>query len=309
MDYFQSTYKPNRNVGVISTRLAGTDGVSLETEKLVHVLEQEGFNCFYFAGELDRPPEKCYLLEEAHFNHPRIQAVNGICFSQTMRGRDVTLEIQELKILIKDHLYRFIEKFNLGGLLAENCLTIPMNIPLGLAITELIAETNIVTIAHHHDFYWERDRFMNNAVSDYLNMAFPPNLPSIRHTVINSHADEQLSLRTGISARVLPNIMDFENPPQPPDDYTADIRQALGVGEDELLILQLTRVVELDGYVTEDAIDKTKRILEDADYRQQMVEHNYRLGNKFFSYKILRQRVRNFLSENQWLLNDDQAGV
>ena len=38
----------------------------------------------------------------------------------------------------------------------ENALSIPMHVPLGMAITELIAETGIPTIAHHHDFYWER---------------------------------------------------------------------------------------------------------------------------------------------------------
>ena len=37
-----------RNVGFISTRLAGTDGVSLETWKWADVFEKEGFNCFFF---------------------------------------------------------------------------------------------------------------------------------------------------------------------------------------------------------------------------------------------------------------------
>ena len=78
-------------------------------------------------------------------------------------------------------------------------------------------------------------------------MAFPPNLPTLSHTVINSYADEQLGLRTGISARVIPNIMDFENPPPPPDDYTSDVRQALGIEDDELFVLQPTRVVKRKG--------------------------------------------------------------
>ena len=36
-------------------------------------------------------------------------------------------------------------------ILPENVLTIPMHLPLGIALTELIAETQIPTIAHHHD--------------------------------------------------------------------------------------------------------------------------------------------------------------
>jgi len=49
-------------VGFISTRFAGTDGVSLETAKWADVFQKEGFSCFYFGGELDRPPDCSYLL-------------------------------------------------------------------------------------------------------------------------------------------------------------------------------------------------------------------------------------------------------
>ena len=63
------------NVGFVSTRFAGTDGVSLETEKWAAVFENEGYNCFYFAGELDRPPQRSYLVKEAHFKHPKIKDI------------------------------------------------------------------------------------------------------------------------------------------------------------------------------------------------------------------------------------------
>ena len=89
-------------------------------------------------------------------------------------------------------------------------LAIPVNVPLGLALTEFIGETSIPTIAHHHDFYWERTRFVVNAVGDYLRMAFPPKLPGIEHVVINSAAQEELALRTGISSIIIPNVLDFE---------------------------------------------------------------------------------------------------
>ena len=67
-------------------------------------------------------------------------------------------------------------------------------------------------------------------------MAFPPHLPAIQHVVINSSADNQLSLRTGISATIIPNVMDFENPPPPIDDYAADVRDALEIEKGEWLI-------------------------------------------------------------------------
>jgi hypothetical protein len=149
-------------------------------------------------------------------------------FCQRCAGSFTDHEIHEIKEHLKDQLYDFIAKFNIDLLIPENALTIPLNIPLGLAITEVIAETGLPTIAHHHDFFWERQEFKTNSVWDYLNMAFPPHLPTIRHVVISSSADNQLSLRTGISSTIIPNVMDFKHPPPPPDDYASDVREALG---------------------------------------------------------------------------------
>lgn len=274
-----------KNVGFISTRIAGTDGVSLEIEKWANVFKKLGLVCFYFAGELDRPPERSYLVEEAHFTHPEIKGVYNKSFGTMTRDRAVSKKIYHLAIKLKDDLYDFVKKFGIDLIIPENALTIPLNIPLGIALTEFIAETNIRTLAHHHDFYWERDRFMVNAVSDYLNMAFPPVLPSVEHVVINSVADAQLSWRTGISSHVIPNVMDFDNPPPPPDEYTSDVREALGIEDDELFILQPTRVVQRKGI--EHAIElvhrlgrKAKLVVSHAsgdegyDYEQRLKEYS-----------------------------------
>jgi glycosyltransferase involved in cell wall biosynthesis len=419
-----------KNVGFISTRIAGTDGVSLELEKWADVFKKFGWTSYYFAGELDRPPERSYLVEEAHFTHPEIKAIHNKVFGVTTRERALSKKIYQLAIKIKDHLYDFVKKFDIDLIIPQNALTIPMNIPLGIAITEFIAETHIHTIAHHHDFYWERDRFMVNAVSDYLRMAFPPVLPSIDHVVINSVADTQLSLRTGISGHVIYNVMDFDNPPEPPDEYTFDVRQALGIEDDELFVLQPTRVVqrkgiehaielvhrlgrkaklvishasgdegwdyeqrlkeysqlmnvntvfvddiineergttpdgrkiytledifpyadlvtypstfegfgnafletlyfkkpivvntysiylkdiqprgfkviEIDGYVTDKAVEQTKKVLDNPEFRQEMVDHDFELAKKYFSYSVLEQNLRHYMIEHNWLAPDE----
>jgi glycosyltransferase involved in cell wall biosynthesis len=427
----------NHNVGFVSTRFAGTDGVSLETAKWADVFERVGFSCYYFAGEIDRPPENSFWVKEAHFQHPDIKDIYRNCFGTRVRGRFVTQKIYELKRKLKNDLYRFIEKFDIDLLVPENALTIPLNIPLGIALTELISETGMPTIAHHHDFFWERQHFMINAAWEYLNMAVPPHLPPIKHVVINSSADNQLSLRTGISATIIPNVMDFENPPPladlascglnsenaaAGDDYASDVRTALGVAGDEILVLQPTRVVkrkgiehaielvrrlgvkakliishasgdegydyerrvreysklmnvdtyfvsdiineqrgitkngrkiytledvyphadlvtypstfegfgnafleaiyfcrpivvntysiytmdikpkgfsviEIDGYVSDEAVRKTWKVLTDSDFRHKMVSHNYETAKKYFSYSVLNNKLKNLIKD------------
>ena len=246
------------NVGFISTRLAGTDGVSLESAKWEDVFERLGFNCFYLAGELDRPEDRSRCVPEAHFKHPEVKEIHDIGFGRSTRTRELTRKTDDLKQHLKDQLHRFIEDFDLHVLVVENALAIPMNVPLGLALAEVIAETGIRTIAHHHDFVWERTRFQRSPFGDYIRAAFPPMMPSIRHVVINSISDEQVSLRTGVSATLIPNVMDFATPPPETGAFASDLRRDFGVGEDDLFVLQPTRIIQRKGI--EHAIELVSRL-------------------------------------------------
>ncbi|OGO34391.1 MAG: glycosyl transferase family 1 [Chloroflexi bacterium RBG_16_54_18] len=247
------------NIGFVSTRFQGNDGVSLETEKWLEILLRMNYQCFLFGGDCDEHEiETSYLVPEAHFKHPEIQAIYNQAFTLPIRSPELSRRIQLLKDHLKAHLYLFVKHFSIQLLIVENALTIPLNLPLGVAITEFIAETGIPTIAHHHDFFWERKHFLVNCVWDYLNMAFPPHLPSIHHVVINSSGANQLALRTGNSAMMIPNVMDFDHPPPAPDEYTRSLRADMGVAPDEYFILQPTRIVQRKGI--EHAIEMVHRL-------------------------------------------------
>ncbi len=234
---------PGNRIGIIATRLAGTDGVSLETAKWVKVLNSLGYECFYFTGESDWPEDRTYLLPEAHFEYPDIDLLNHDLFDDYQRLQKTSSAVHKLREHIKIHLHKFIEQFSPNILIAENVLSIPMNIPLGLALTEVIVESDLPTIGHHHDFYWERERYAISGAEDYLRAAFPPTLRQIRHVVINSFAQTQLAMRTGINSTLIPNVMEFRRPIPVIDDYSRDMREELDISPDDCILLQPTRIV------------------------------------------------------------------
>lgn len=409
-------------IGFIGTRFSGTDGVSLESAKWAQILWDHRHVSYWFAGELDRDPDISLYVSEAHFNHPDIAWINRKLFGRRTREPEVTRRIFDLAQQLKQSIYDFVHKFDIEILIAQNSLTIPMNVPLGLALTTFIAETEFATIAHHHDFYWERDRFSVNAASDLLGMAFPPALPSIAHATINTAAQEDLSHRRGVSSILIPNVLDFENPPPEPDEYACHFRQDANLDEDDIVFLQPTRVVPrkgiehsiavvaalknpkaklivshqsgdeghdyktalqemaahsgvdmrfvdeivdderghlldgrrvytledvysqsdfitypslyegfgnalleafyfrkpvlvnrysifvsdieprgfqvitMNGYLTRDVIGQVEKVIADDKYRDEMVEHNYELGKAFFSYAVLRRKLRALIS-------------
>ena len=93
------------NIGFISTRLAGSDGVSLKTEKWARFFEKEGLSCFYFAGEVDPDPNCSQNLPKAHFKHPQVLEIHKSSFGVSTRQRALTQQIQAIKH--KDDIYRF----------------------------------------------------------------------------------------------------------------------------------------------------------------------------------------------------------
>jgi glycosyltransferase involved in cell wall biosynthesis len=189
---------------------------------------------------------------------------------------------------LKKKLREFIHSFSIDLLIAQNSLTIPMHLPLGIAITEVIAETQIPTIAHHHDFYWERTRYFVNAVSDYLRMAFPPSLQNIEHVVINSVAQEELAHRKGIASIIIPNVLDFENPPIIDEQRTEKLRNSIGLDKDDFMILQPTRIVARKGI--EHAIDLVKEL---NDPRNKLVI-SHETGDEGLDYgEWLKETAKN----------------
>jgi hypothetical protein len=52
-----------KNIGFVSTRFAGSDAVSLESSKRAEVFEDNGFSCFWFAGEVERKTGKTFIRD------------------------------------------------------------------------------------------------------------------------------------------------------------------------------------------------------------------------------------------------------
>ncbi|HJN67536.1 MAG TPA: glycosyltransferase family 4 protein, partial [Pirellulales bacterium] len=370
----------------------------------------------------DTDPTISMEVPEAYFYDRNNVMINEQVFGVRTRTPRTTKKIYELSEYLKGTLYDFVQKYDIEIMVVENALCIPMHISLGLAITHFIAETGIPTIAHHHDFYWERSRFAVNAVDDILRMAFPPSLPSIQHVTINSFAQNDLSWRTGNSSILVPNVLDFEGDPPQIDEWTADMRSEIGLSPDDVLLLQPTRVIprkgiehsislvaqlknpkcklvvshesgdegdeylaaltdlamhqgvdlrfiharvgdrrekdaggqkvftladayaiadfitypslyegfgnalleafyfkkpvlvnrysifvtdieprgfeviKMDGFLTRDVVDSVRLVLEDAEYRDGIVNHNYELCKAFFSYSVLRRKLRTLVT-------------
>ncbi|MBT8763992.1 glycosyltransferase family 4 protein [Desulfohalobiaceae bacterium Ax17] len=308
----------SERIGFISTRFAGTDGVSLEAAKWAEVLQEQGHVCFWYGGLLERWRKFSMCVPEAYFKHPANEWINEHIWGRTHRSPKVTRYIHDLAEYLKSTIYDFVKEFDLTLLIIQNALAIPMHLPLGIAITEFLSETVMPAIAHHHDFYWERSRFQVNCVPDFLDMAFPPRDFHLQHVVINQAAREELALRKGVSSLLIPNVINFHRPPLPPDEYSADLRQEIGLSSDDKLILQPTRVVPRKGI--EHSINLLQRLNdprcklvvshpagdEGSEYQEQLMALAESVGVdiRFFGERVNYRRHVNCQGKKIYVLHD-----
>jgi glycosyltransferase involved in cell wall biosynthesis len=233
-------------IGIISTRLAGTDGVSLEVEKIALVLRQLGHEVFYCAGELERD-DVGMEIAEIHFRDPVAMSLGAWAFGGDEPDPMLEEAIFARAAELQEPLGRFLDDYAIDYVITQNILSLPMQLPLAPALAGLLEQRNLPGLAHGHDFYWERERFLVSRIPGLLRTYFPPALPRLRHAVINTLAQQELKARHGLESVIVPNVFDFETPAPGIDEFNADFREAIGLLPEDWLILQPTRVIPRKG--------------------------------------------------------------
>ena len=56
-------------------------------------------------------------------------------------------------------------------------------------------------------------------------------------------------------------------------------------------------VIEIDGYVTDKAVRQARNVIKNPDPRRKMVENNYNIASRYYSYTTLHQKLKNLLSD------------
>lgn len=229
------------NVKILATRISGTDGVSLEAEHWREIFRRLGHKVTFIAGGLDRSG---ILIPELHFNSPEVVDIHDRVVYGKEPFKKIEAEVFRLAGYIEGRLRTI-----LGGgkksdlLIVPNVLSLPMHFPLAVALTRVIDELNIPTIARHHDFWWERDRFLKSSLFPFFKRWFPSKLPQIKHVVINSAAKLELFKRTGIKAEIISDSFNFESTLNKMDPYASHFREDFGIKRDDVVFLQATRIV------------------------------------------------------------------
>ncbi|WP_230391362.1 MULTISPECIES: glycosyltransferase family 4 protein [unclassified Oceanispirochaeta] len=244
------------NICFISGKLGDVDGVSLEADKWISVLSRMGHQIFTVAGQYLRllehvPESRSLLIDKLSFSSKRQQYYES-CIFPHLDYRKPRLSEKKLEVLknelqregrsISDEIYDFIITQNIDFIIAENTNAMPMTLLGASAVYDLTQRKSVAALFHHHDFWWERSRFSDCLLDSFLNVIMPPVSISNEHIVVSSYAEHILNSVKRVQPYVIPNCEDFENPPLK-DEYNSHFREDMGFCDDDILIIQPTRIV------------------------------------------------------------------
>lgn len=273
-------------VGIVIGRIGDIDGVSLETEKWIHILRQLGHEIYIIAGRftahlVDRSNET--YLPVLSFYSPECEWEQKRAFLLPEDDPGELLgHLERTSDLIATNLFKWIMQNRIDVLLIENAGALPCHLTMGIGLKKLLETTGIPAVCHHHDFHWERgERYMtpHREIEEIVNETFPLRTKTVKHLVINTHAREMLKSRYGLESNVVPNVMNFDQEYAGKDDYNKDMLKTLGLSDDDIPLFQVTRIVERKGIET--AIELIERL---DDSRVKLVVTGSKADDHRFGY-------------------------
>lgn len=237
-------------IGIIIARIGGIDGVALETDKWIEVLRQMGHEIFVVSGLFEKrkinPDSEKLIPELSLFSPESYLGQKKAYFDPDSNPGEIIEHYRLYSDIISQKLLKWIQENDIDLLISENASALPIHISLGIGIKKMAEKSGLPIITHDHDFAWERgDRYksphpeINKLVED----AFPLRLPNSFQAVINSNAKKVLKEKYNREAMVIPNVMDFNRPFGEITEENKNLKQDLGLEQDDILLFQITRIV------------------------------------------------------------------
>jgi glycosyltransferase involved in cell wall biosynthesis len=234
-----------KNIAVVASRLKCVDAVSVEAEKWIDKYVKLGYNVHLIAGKFGEPVSlPRFELPEMDYKHPEVRGVKRIAFSAKLDKdgkKAAEILLNSLVKRIKGPLKNYLLQNKIQILSIEDALGSMKNMPLNIAMRQIVDELRLPTISRYHYIPWENQYFEKFDNFPKLFADTPPKLKNVVHVTNTETARAQLAEKRGLAVKVIPNTMDLEKL-HTLDDYNRDFRQAFGIRDDQLIFLQPTRV-------------------------------------------------------------------
>ena len=237
-----------KKVGILHYRIGLTDGVSLEISKRKKVFEKIGYQVKLISGAKQIGAD--FIIPELEFDRPdilRIKENAFFKFKDYKTPNELINDIYRIGNIIEEKFMKIYKKEKFDYLILHNIFTHGRHISVARSFYNITQKTPIKMIAFNHDFYSTYLGMYTPQIKEvkkYLNKYVPPKLKSLKHVVISSPRQKLLKKLINRKAMIFPDTFEFNQPLWKKDKFNKDLLKNFDIKENDLIILQATRIVE-----------------------------------------------------------------
>ena len=235
-------------IGICHYRIGKTDGISLEIIKRKKALEKMGHIVKLISGPVQNGSD--FIIKDLEFDTPEIVKIKKNAFTKLKdykNQNELMHHIYDVSDRIKKRFLAIQKKQKFDYLFLHNIFSHGRHIAAAKAFYDAMKETGIKTIAVNHDFYDSYEGLYTprtSKVKKYLSKYVPPKEKSIKHVTINSLSQKLLYKKIAQHSIVFPDTFEFSQKPWIVDSYNIDLLHKYNIKNNDLVILQATRIVE-----------------------------------------------------------------
>ena len=252
---------------VLSTHFIsrGTDGVSLQMQEINTYLKSNGWDVFECSSDC---PEDGNGLRIPMMNHCLDEVVQlkkqiftpDIADPSKVNGLMDLLEKQSR--IVQDEVEKYIDREGIRIVHIRNVFSLPENLAATLAFYRIAEKRpDLIFVSQSHDLAKEpiRAHKYETPYPEFqrlLDKIINPVLPNIKNVVIHSQGGKFFE---GNDCSIIPDAFDFSMERARPNNKNG-FRKEMGIGENDLIVGVMTRIVERKGI--EFAIQYVKKLQE-----------------------------------------------
>ena len=154
-------------IGIIIGRIGDVDGVALETEKWIEVLEKMGHDIYILSGRFKHDivdPGRQKLLHCLSFFSPECEwEQNRAFFFPPDDPGELLTHLEHTSTRVATAIFKWVVKNKIDAILVENASALPCHLSMGMGIKKALSKMQIPTVTHDHDLVSRFDRVIDFA--------------------------------------------------------------------------------------------------------------------------------------------------
>ena len=233
------------NIGVIIPEIGGYTPLSLEFRKWHQIMKDLDHEVHIITGKSGIFLNNVTVLSELNQENEQNLALCSKLYDITDQDTEELEEIERASAKVQSIIQTWFKQNNIELLLIENYFSIPLNLTVTYGLYKCIQEIDCKIIIKHHDaFYRNNIEQVTQSlfIKKIMLTCFPVQKEGVYHICTNRYIRKYLSEQCGLSAVIIPYVVNFKEALPEVQEKRLDINELFMIEQGDKVLINFSEI-------------------------------------------------------------------